>query len=98
MCEDTSGRYSCPVRLFLSHCSLLLHLLSRGEEVPLSLVRPSLLDLGSMEDRGGVERERCSRWPVIALAECFQIRKTVDTHAGLGRAGVIRWLTVSGMA
>lgn len=97
---DTSGP---PMRqptilIPLLLCRPFLHLQSRVVRITPHWVRPSLLDLDFMEDRVGVQRETCSHLLLIALVKCFQIRKTVDTHAGLSGAGVIRWLAVSGAA
>lgn len=81
-------------KLILSHCCLFRHSHSRVRGVHLSLLKALFLDLNLMENNVGVEWER----PLVALADGLQIRKTVDAHAGLSGDGVIRWLSIRGMA
>lgn len=81
-------------KLILSHCGLFRDRRSRVREVHLSLLRPFFLDLNLMENNVVVEWGRL----LVALADCLQIRKTVDAHTGLSRDGVIRWLSIRGMA
>lgn len=77
-------------KLILSHCCLFRDPRSRVREVHLSLLRALFLDLNLMENNVGVEWER----PLVALADCLQIRKTVDAHTGLSGDGVIGWLSL----
>lgn len=90
----TSSSWDDDRKLILSHCCLFRDPRSRVREVHLSLLRALFLDLNLMENNVGVEWER----PLAALADCLQIRKTVDAHAGLSGDGVIWRLSLRGMA
>lgn len=81
-------------KLTLSHCCLFRDPRSRVRGVHLSLLKALFLELNLMENNVGVEWERL----LVALADCLQIRKTVDAHAGFSGDGVIRWLAIRGMA
>lgn len=81
-------------KLILSHCRLFRDPRSRVRGIHLTLLKALFLDLDLMENKVGVEWERY----LVALADCLQIRKTVDAHAGLGGDGVIRRLSIRGMA
>ena len=64
----------------------------------LSPERLAIHGLGYWEASLLVGRERWSQWPVIALAQCFQVGEAVYAHARLCRDGVIWLLTVRGVA
>lgn len=57
--------------------------------------RLSIFDLGSLED--GVKGEGSPQRHIVTLAECLQIRKTVDAHAGLSGAGIVGLVIAGGM-
>lgn len=64
-----------------------MHKSFRGRKVNPRLEWPFIFDLGSVQD--GVKGEGRPQQPVVTLAECLQIRKTVHAHAGLSGTGIV---------
>lgn len=80
------------------HRRLLLDLHAVALGARLGPARRSGWALGSLENGLLVEQGRVSEQPARGLASHVHVRETVDTHAGLGWQGVVRWLEVNGAA